>query len=226
LRRLCRRQCPAERVQEEHQVCRRQARLNRVEGHFLLRATQDEASRWEHGIRRVRSLMSLDDVICSMACTLTRRQGTLDAPQLCVPCGCIPGLPHADFCPCSLRRPLVQAVREKQILHSLSGIVKPGEMLAICGPSGSGKTTLLDSIAGRIDGKRRGRKLSGEVRNLSPEDVWHAVTDSSASYSATVDSDAHCDSATFRFDWFFGDRREPWPVWPGNGHRDSRRGIE
>ncbi|EKX38776.1 hypothetical protein GUITHDRAFT_115105 [Guillardia theta CCMP2712] len=51
----------------------------------------------------------------------------------------------------------------KRILDNISGIVRPGEMLAICGPSGGGKTTLLDAIAGRIDGSKKGRTLKGEV---------------------------------------------------------------
>ncbi|EKX42602.1 hypothetical protein GUITHDRAFT_111286 [Guillardia theta CCMP2712] len=54
-------------------------------------------------------------------------------------------------------------VIDKRILDSISGIVRPGEMLAICGPSGGGKTTLLDAIAGRIDPNRKGRKFSGDV---------------------------------------------------------------
>ena len=73
--------------------------------------------------------------------------------------------------PISCTESWAQARIEKKILHGLSGVVNPGEMLAICGPSGSGKTTLLDSIAGRIDGQKRGRNLSGEVfLNGTPRD--------------------------------------------------------
>lgn len=50
---------------------------------------------------------------------------------------------------------------KRQVLHGLSGCVRPGELLALMGPSGSGKTSLLSVLGGRVPGAM---EVSGHVR--------------------------------------------------------------
>ncbi|KAJ4828460.1 ABC transporter G member 9 [Turnera subulata] len=46
---------------------------------------------------------------------------------------------------------------EKTILKGMTGMILPGEMLAILGPSGSAKTTLLNALGGKLGGNLGGK---------------------------------------------------------------------
>ncbi|KAA8490515.1 ABC transporter G family member 7 [Porphyridium purpureum] len=55
-----------------------------------------------------------------------------------------------------------QAPAARILLDSVSGVAKPGRLLAIMGPSGAGKSTLLDSLAGRLP-KSNAIELEGYI---------------------------------------------------------------
>ena len=56
-----------------------------------------------------------------------------------------------------------QERQEKQILHGITGVVNPGEVVAIMGPSGSGKTTFISLLAGRNKARHTGDILYNDV---------------------------------------------------------------
>lgn len=55
----------------------------------------------------------------------------------------------------------------KDILHRVSGIVHPGQMMAIMGSSGSGKTTLLNTLAQRQQPRQGGVLINGAQCSLA-----------------------------------------------------------
>jgi ATP-binding cassette subfamily B multidrug efflux pump len=65
---------------------------------------------------------------------------------------------------------------EKDVLHGVDLVARPGETTAIIGSTGSGKSTLLNLIPRLIDVTGGAVRLDGvDVRELVPDDVWGAI---------------------------------------------------
>ncbi|KAL5006434.1 hypothetical protein ScPMuIL_015240 [Solemya velum] len=79
-----------------------------------------------------------------------------------------------NFCRC-LRRRKQQPSEPRMLLNDVTGIVKPGTLLAVMGSSGAGKTTLLNALAYRtshnllLEGDIRvnGINLGSKIRDIS-----------------------------------------------------------
>lgn len=61
---------------------------------------------------------------------------------------------------------------DSHILHGLSLMLKPGQMLALLGRNGAGKSTTIGAIIGLVRSKARGLHLFGEaIGGMSPEAI-------------------------------------------------------
>jgi ATP-binding cassette, subfamily G (WHITE), member 2, PDR len=73
------------------------------------------------------------------------------------------------------------------ILHSIDGLVRPGEMLCVLGPPGSGCSTLLKTIAGDTYGLNVGDQSFVNYEGIPPEKM-HSMYKGEAIYTAEVDA--------------------------------------
>ncbi|KAJ1723938.1 ATP-binding cassette transporter snq2 [Coemansia erecta] len=96
---------------------------------------------------------------------------------------------------------------ERQLLHGVSGYIKPGTMTALMGSSGAGKTTLLDALSqrktiGRLEGEMlmngapqpiSFRRITGYCEQLDVHNP-HATVREALRFSAALRRSAHVSS--------------------------------
>lgn len=89
------------------------------------------------------------------------------------------------------------AGEKKTILHGVSGVANPGEVLALMGPSGSGKTTLLDVLAGRgtyqqgevtVNSRRLSKDMKRSIAYVTQDDIFfgHLTVRDQLTYTALL----------------------------------------
>ena len=96
---------------------------------------------------------------------------------------------HRDLACTTSSESAGQLGAHRQVLFSISGCCRPGELLAFMGPSGSGKTTLLSIIGGRaqsmmrregdllFNGKPAEKKLKRSIGYVMQDDLlYEALT--------------------------------------------------
>jgi ATP-binding cassette, subfamily G (WHITE), member 2, PDR len=73
------------------------------------------------------------------------------------------------------------------ILHSVEGLVRPGEMLCVLGPPGSGCSTLLKTVAGDTYGLNVSEQSLINYEGITPKQM-HSMYKGEAIYTAEVDA--------------------------------------
>eukprot|EP00667_Euglena_gracilis_P025523 EG_transcript_29996 len=58
----------------------------------------------------------------------------------------------------------------RHLLQDVTGVARPGDLLAIMGPSGAGKTSLLNALAGRLPKANKGELYGDIMVNGRPRD--------------------------------------------------------